>query len=642
LEASPFFVNTKPHPWPRGAQPRRAGVSSFGIGGTNAHVVLEEAPHPAAASTPAEARPQLLLLSARTPTALDASASALADHLEANPGVTLQEAAFTLQVGRRRFPHRRALLADTREEALALLRGTGNARRAFAQAGDVRERAVAFLLPGQGAQHVNMGRGLYDQEPAFRAEVDRCATLLQPHLGEDLRAILYPAPGAEAEAARKLAETRYTQPALFVVSYALARTWMRWGVRPRALLGHSLGEYVAATLAGVMRLEDALALVAARGTLMQELPPGAMVSVAATEETVRALLPEGLAVAAVNAASAVVVSGEPSAVARFAETLAARGIETRPLPVQRAFHSAMLDPILGRFEQVVRGLQLSAPRVPVVSNLTGTWLTAEEATSPAYWVNHLRQAVRFADGLGTLLQDQGLALLEVGPGRTLSSLASRHAARARDQPVLASMRHAEDAATTDAAALREALARLWLAGATPDWRAVHAPSRPRLARLPAYPFERRRYWLDPLPLPWERASAATSAVAAGSASEEPVVRVPVVMKDAAPRHERPDHLPTVYAPPRNPLEETLVVLWEDLFGFKGVGIHDDFFDLGGHSLLATRLVARVRETFEVEVTLPDLFAARTVQDLAAVVEAALLRKLESLTEEEAQRALDAR
>jgi acyl transferase domain-containing protein len=380
-----------------------------------------------------------------------------------------------------------------------------------------------------------------------------------------------------------------------------------------------------------MGLEDALRVVAARGRLMQETAQGAMLSVPLAEREAAAMLGEGLALAAVNGAASCVVSGDPESVERLQARLDGAKVPARRLAATRAFHSALMEPALARFEETMRSVRLSPPRIPVVSNLTGAPLTAAEATDPAYWARHLRGTVRFHDGLRALLRDRDLALLEVGPGRTLTSLATREIPREAPRVVLASMRHAEDHAAEDALVLREALARLWLAGAVPDWRAVHAPARRRVARLPAYPFERRRHWLDPA-----RLAAPIRAPPEEAAPEEDA---PAAAPAVPAGHLRPD-LPTAYVAPSGPLEETLVALWEDLFGFRGIGARDDFFDLGGHSLLATQMVSRIRETFEVEIPLPRLFEARTVADLAAIVEAALREKLEGISEEEARAALE--
>jgi acyl transferase domain-containing protein len=415
---SPFTVNTKLTEW-TGAGPLRAGVSSFGFGGTNAHVILEEAPRAEAsgASRPA----QLLVLSARSEAALDTATHNLAAWLREHPAAVLADVAFTLQVGRKDFDHRRALVARTAKDAAEAL--ASRAPGLLTGVREVGDRPVVFLFPGQGAQHVNMARELYDSEPAFRAEVDACAEKLKPHLGLDLRTVLYPAPAAEAEAAKKLEGTALTQPALFVLEYALAKLWMARGVKPRAMVGHSLGEYVAACLAGVFSLDDALALVATRGRLMQALPAGAMLAVPLPEAEVTPLLEGRLDVAAVNGPSLCVVAGPTDAVDALEAKLSARGVQARRLHTSHAFHSAMMDPILAPFTDAVRRVRLQAPKLPWVSNVTGTWIEAAQATDPAYWARHLRQPVRFAQGLRELLKDAADVLLEVGPGQTLASLA---------------------------------------------------------------------------------------------------------------------------------------------------------------------------------------------------------------------------
>ncbi|HEY7511838.1 MAG TPA: amino acid adenylation domain-containing protein, partial [Vicinamibacteria bacterium] len=346
--ASPFRVNARLADWPRGGAPRRAGVSSFGLGGTNAHVVLEEAP-PVAAGAEGSAGPQLLVLSARTPTALEAAARNLAAHLEAHPGADLADVAYTLQVGRRGFRHRRAVVArDAASGRRALEAAPAGSSEAVAAS-----RPVAFLFPGQGAQHVNMARGLYARAPGFRDALDHAAGRLAPALGLDLREVLFPAPGAEEEAARRLEQTALAQPALFAVEHALATQWMRWGVRPEAMLGHSVGEYVAACLAGVFSLEDALALVAERGRLMQRVPPGAMLAVPLPESELRARLDGALSLAAANGPALSVAAGPVEEVEDLAARLSAAGVECRRLHTSHAFHSAAMDPVLDEFAQRV-------------------------------------------------------------------------------------------------------------------------------------------------------------------------------------------------------------------------------------------------------------------------------------------------
>ena len=508
--SSPFYVNAELADWPSDGGPRRAGVSSFGVGGTNAHVILEEAP-PAEPS--GESRPwQLLVLSARSETALEAATDQLLAYLrageaEAGPDADGQDAAaeladvaYTLRCGRAVFRHRRALVCRDRAEAIEILAAReGGGLLSAVDTEDPRSRPVVFLFPGQGSQYVGMARGLYEQETAFREAVDRCAEHLRPALGLDLRRVIWPAAGDDAEtAARELGRTRLTQPALFVIGYALARLWGEWGVEPRSMIGHSIGEYVAACLSGVFSLEDALTLVAARGRLMDELPAGAMLAVPLPEEELTALLAEpenaDLALAAINEPARSVVSGPEEAVVAFEAQLADRGLTGRRLHTSHAFHSRMMDPMLEAFTAEVRKVTLNPPETPFVSNVTGTWITAEQATDAGYWARHLRQAVRFADGIATVLGDGEEILLELGPGRVLSTLAGRHPER-RGRPIIPSLPHAKDAGE-DYPHVLAALGQLWLAGLDLDPRAYYAGEERRRVALPAYPFERRRYWIE--------------------------------------------------------------------------------------------------------------------------------------------------
>ncbi|MEA2601552.1 MAG: hypothetical protein QOF89_2544 [Acidobacteriota bacterium] len=496
---SPFFVNAALRDWQTDGLPRRAGVTSLGMGGTNAHVILEEAP---ALEPSGPSRPwKLLVLSGHTEAALEAATDRLAGFLDQHPLLDLAEVTYTLQVGRRPFAHRRALLASDIGDATRALAGRDPLRllTARAEAGD---RPVVFMFTGQGAQYPDMGRGLYDAEPAYRTEVDRCCDLLRPHLGLDLRELLFPPAGDEAAAAaaaERLKQTAIAQPALFVVEYALATLWMQWGVRPQAMIGHSLGEYVAACLAGVFTLRDALSLVAARGRLMQGLPPGAMLAVPLPEADVLPLLASagtGLSLAAINRPSLCVVAGPAPAVEALRAELETRGIEGRPLHTSHAFHSSMMDPILKPFGELMSNLRLSPPRLPYLSNLTGTWIRAEEATDPAYWAEHVRCAVRFADGMAELLREPDRVFLEVGPGNALTTLARQHPARTPRHTVLPSLRHPREK-EDDLLFLQGSLARLWLAGAEVDWSGFHAHERRRRVPLPTYPFQRQRYWVEP-------------------------------------------------------------------------------------------------------------------------------------------------
>jgi acyl transferase domain-containing protein/acyl carrier protein len=508
---TPFYVNATLSDWQTNTTPRRAGVSSFGFGGTNAHVILEEAPiaEPASPSRPWH----LLQLSAKTSSALDTATANLANYLQQHPDVNLADVAYTLQVGRRSFNHRRILVCQSLDDAVNALTPLDPQRvlTRYQEAGDC---PVVFMFPGQGTQYVNMGREIY-QEPIFQSVVDDCCKRLKPHLGLDLRAVLYPDEAQVPAATQQLTQTRIAQPALFVMEYALSQLWMAWGVHPNAMIGHSIGEYVAACLAGVFSLDDALAIVATRGRLMQQCSPGAMLSVQLAEPEVRSLLSQKLSsdlssklcLAAVNAPSLCVVSGSIAAIDRLQQQLQHQGISYRRLHTSHAFHSPMMEPILEPFTQAVRSLNLNPPQIPFISNVSGTWITAVEATDPNYWANHLRRSVRFSDGMAELLKQPERILLEVGPGRTLSTFAkhyqTKHHQNRKHQSSnsisLTSIRHPQEQ-QSDIAVLLSTLGRLWLAGVPVNWSGVSAHERRRRLPLPTYPFERQRYWIEPKPL----------------------------------------------------------------------------------------------------------------------------------------------
>jgi acyl transferase domain-containing protein/acyl carrier protein len=468
-------------------------VSSFGIGGTNAHVILEQAPAPPP-SGPSRAA-QLLALSARTETALEAATDNLVRHLRQHPDLPLADVAYTLHAGRKVFLHRRTVVAAGAEDAVAVLEAR-DPKRVLTHAQDAAGRSVVFMFAGGGTQYANMGLDLYRAEPVFREQVDLCLRLLEPHVGADLRRYLFPAPEELEEASRRLERTTLALPAIFTVEYALARLWMSWGIRPQAMIGHSLGEYAAACLAGVMSLEDALAMVALRARLIDTLPAGAMLSVPLPEAEVAPELGEELAVAAVNSPAFCVVSGPAEAIARAREAWVARGVDARRLHIAAAGHSPVVEPILREFGDFVATLALSPPAIPYASNVTGTWMTAADATDPGYWVRHLRRTVRFADGLGELLAEGERIFLEVGPGRTLSTLVMQHPGRSAGQTALNSLRHPQDQ-QSDVVFLLQALGKLWLAGAAVDWEGFYAGERRQRLRLPTYPFERQYYWVEP-------------------------------------------------------------------------------------------------------------------------------------------------
>lgn len=493
FQNSPFFVNTRLADWKSPGLPRRAGVSSFGIGGTNAHVILEEAPDqtPTSASRPW----QILVLSARTPAAIKQAAAHLAEHLRSQPE-SLPDTAFTLQVGRRQFRHRRMWLCESAGQAVDFLTEAAGSPTQSTEAPQSAPR-VAFLFPGQGSQYVNMGRELYAAEPIFRDQIDQCLHLLNPLLKQDVLSLLFPPPGQEETSAAQLQQTALTQPVLFMIEYALARLWISWGIEPEAMIGHSSGEYVAACLAGVFSLEDALRLVVARGQLMQALPGGAMLAIPLSEAELLPLLAPGAALAATNGPQMSVVSGPFGAIDALGQELKRRGIETVRLRTSHAFHSPMMEPVVIDFLPLLRKVRFNPPENPWVSTVTGDWISREQATDPQYWLENILLPVRFSEAIERLLVEGNYILLETGPGRTLTTLARRHPAYIPSQIALTSLHHPQEP-QSDQRFLLSTLGRLWLAGVQIDWSTFYAFETRQRITLPTYPFEKHRFWVNPV------------------------------------------------------------------------------------------------------------------------------------------------
>lgn len=495
LDQSPFYVVTELTPWPSHDTPRRAGVSSFGIGGTNAHIIVEEAPPPRdlpKTRDTSSRRWQTIPVSGKTSSAAAAAARRLGAALTEAPEYQLSDVAYTAQVGRTPFGHRRAVVAESLEDAAKALTMVNSTRQLKGQA---TPRQLAMMFPGQGTQYVGMSRDLYTTEPAYRDALDECASLLEPHLGLDIRDLLFPTNADADEAQARLRETQFSQPALFAVEYSLAALLSTAGITPSCMIGHSIGEYVAACLAGVFRLPDALTVVAARGRLMQSMAPGAMLAIDGPAYVINGLLPDDVEVAAVNGPRSTVVAGSVDSIAKTREILDENRIAYTNLVTSHAFHTHLMEPCLDTFADVVASVPRAAPTVPFVSNVTGTWITDEEAIDPQYWARHLRSTVLFANGIGTLTAKDDVLLLEVGPSDTLSKLA-RQCLSGKTHPIVATMRHPLRDVPDDRI-LAEALGALWCHGIDVDWEAW--TGRQRRVPLPTYPFERQHFFIKPDP-----------------------------------------------------------------------------------------------------------------------------------------------
>jgi amino acid adenylation domain-containing protein len=502
FENSPFYVNARLSKWKNedNDRPLRAGVSSFGIGGTNAHVVLEEwggnrenhddhEEH--------EGRPfKLLLLSAKTPSALDTMTENLANYLKNNPGIILADTAYTLQVGRRRFPFRRKLTCADVSEAIARLTTPGSRMvQTYRAASEEESKPVVFMFPGLGPQYVNMGLGLYRAEPLFREEMDRCFEILKPLMGCNLKEILYP-PVISNRSNRSYMSningTEIAQLVIFIFEYSLAKLIMNWGIKPHAMIGYSFGEYVSACLSGVFSLEDILRLLVARGKLLGRLPPGMMLSVPLPVKDVEPLLNNQLSIGIDNGSSCV-VSGPEGAVRAFEKEMKGKKLLCTPLESTHGIHSQMMDPILKSFEKEMCKIALKPPQIPYISTVTGHWIRIEDAQSPAYWAKQLRAAVRFAEGMQTLLKDVNTIFLEVGPGRDISALVNREIDDRSLHHVVSLVRHPKKE-IPDEFYLPDKIGLLWLYGVDIDWEAYYSGEKRNRISLPTYPFERQRFW----------------------------------------------------------------------------------------------------------------------------------------------------
>ncbi|RKG94358.1 acyltransferase domain-containing protein [Corallococcus sp. CA053C] len=588
LERGPFVVSREGRPWtPPAGLPRLAGVSAFGIGGTNAHVVLEEAP-PAPAFSEAREEATVLVVSARSADALTTASQRLADHLEQHPPPSLADCAYTLQEGRAAFEHRRAVVCQDSADATVKLRLLVPPRRMAPRAPE-----VVFLFPGTGTQEVGMGAAWYRRAPVYREALDQCLARFGQDLERELRGALFAEPAERALAEDALRAPSLGMAAIFSTEYALSRLLNSWGIRPSALMGHSLGEYAAACLSGVLSLEEAVALVALRGRLCDALPPSGMLAVPLSEDVLVQELDVGLSLAAVNGPGQCVVSGTLDALDAFAARLHAQGVRSKRLPRSIGFHSAVVEPAMKPLTALAATLAPRAPVIPIVSNVTGTWLGADDARDPAYWARHLRQTVQFSTGLELLLEDRERIFVEVGPGRTLSTLTLLHPQVGQEQQVLATLgvpQGRQNPPETDEQALLGAVGQLWTAGVPVDWSATRDKAPRRRVPLPTYPFEHQRYSLE---------------------AQAPRVPLEPVTERRDLRSEEVGAL----------VED----LWKELLGVETLTPDSHFFELGGTSLLVVQLNRELKSRLSVRLSLHAVLEHPTLGAFVRAVQEALER-----------------
>ncbi|MFZ1161609.1 type I polyketide synthase [Mycobacterium sp.] len=590
LDRGPFKVRGEYGPWAWDGV-LRAGVSSFGVGGTNAHVVLEEAPRVPASTT--QAGPQVLLMSARSADALQQSRSALAAELSGEE-VNLGDVAYTLE-RRRKDSVRMAAVVKDQQDAVTVLEAAEHDNVFIDESAPSTKDSdrVVFLFPGQGAQHIGMARGLYDSEPVFAEHFDECAAGFGDELSIDLRAEIFEG------TARNLERTDRTQPALFAVEYALAKLIESYGVRPAALAGHSIGEYVAGTIAGVFDIETALKVVSMRARMMHAAPRGVMVAVALSPDALAEHLGGDVDIAAINEPGGCVVAGSEESVRQFSDRMTEKGIVARRVRTSHAFHSRLMDSMIPEFTGFLSRQTLREPQIPLLSNVTGTWLAASEATNPATWARQVRSTVRFSDEVDVLLGDPNRVLVEVGPGGTLTASATRHPKWSATHRAVRLMRHhAQNRDDRDAFLL--ALGQLWSTGVEVDWAPLRGGQPGHLITLPGYPFERQRHWIEHrVTSGWTADPAAVNGAAAPAGAAESA--------QAAKNGQ-------------SPMEATLQRVWGQCLGLASVDRKANFFELGGDSLVAIS-VAMTASNEGLDLTPQDLYENQTVAALAKALTA---------------------
>ena len=616
FENSPFYINDKLNRWEKGAGPRRAGVSSFGLGGTNAHVVLEEAP--SAVSNASSGAYQVLTLSAKTEEALLQSSENLAAYLERKTAEPLSNVAFTLATGRKDFKFRNTIVGKDHETVIKAL------KKGKSQKLESEIESTVFMFPGGGAQYLNMAKGLYEEFPVFKQNLDHCFSILKEKENLDILPLLF---SDNKENQGLLEQPANALASLLSVEYAMAKTLMHWGIQPSEMIGHSMGEYTAACLAGVFSLEEALSLVTLRGRLFESLPAeGGMISVPLSPKETEAYLNDALCISVINRPNNCVVSGPVEAINALEQKFIAADIEAKKIHISVAAHSPQIEPILEEFKVFLEKIEFKTPTIPFVSNVTGTWAKTEEVMQPEYWLKHIRHTVRFSGGLETLFQLEDRLLLEVGPGQTLCTFARQHPEKNNKQVILASIRHPKEP-VNDAAFLLKTIGKLWLSGLKIDWQAFYKNSNCSRLPMPTYPFARKRFWIEP--------NQAVEKVAGNTDLITPVVNAPD--QSVATSAPAPSASVSIPAVPRR--QRIITEIKEVLFELSGLEPEEmdeeaTFLELGFDSLFLTQAITEFNQLFKLTITFRQLFEeAPNIDALADYLDHHLP---EGMYEEEAQ------
>lgn len=600
FESGSFYVNTTLQSWETNHYPRRAGISSFGIGGTNAHIILEEAPQlddPAQSLSFSETVPvqeELVILSARTSAAAENMLENINQFIQKHPQVDRKKAAFTLQVGRKEYPYR----------SIALWQSNSSLQLVQQRKINSPVSEIAFMFPGQGSQYAQMAAGLYQEVALFQTIVDECLETFADIDSLDLKSIILGTHTVPVD----LEDTAITQPLVFLIEYALAKCLIELGIKPTVMIGHSLGEYTAACLSGVISLQDAMRLVSARGRLMRESDSGQMVSVLATVAEITPLLNDSVFISAINTSNSCTVAGTPDAVKAFVERLDTAGYPYKMLAVRHGFHTPMMESVAKPFAEVITQCTLNSPTIPYISNLTGTWITTEQTQNTSYWIDHLLQPVQFEQGLATLLHYSTYTWLEVGPGKALSQFLRQHSATPATIDVYHCMRREQESAT-DRSVFLKVLGQCWTEGQSIDWKQLYDENVGRIS-LPTYPFENKRCW-------FESQSEQEKEHAYNNTSTEEM-------------NNSRAYLSSMYEAPQDEIQQSLLKIWEQVLGVHPIGVKDDFFELGGHSLLATQIISRLRNLLpDIDIQFDRLFAYPTIEGISEQIELQMIEYLET-------------